>query len=312
MFRTILRTALAEHPGYTPRAIHRKVRLFFRALLNSRALEQFAVRIGALNSRHENPLSSRTIGLVEWPYIHKAWSASKRLDAVATHYEILEGMDSVLMAIEADTSFPLVNLEQVCSGLNVVIDRAPWFQREGELVLNLFLADLRVASLAFAVGRGPSKSVQLLIGAIQGIHSGIPHETSLSIYRDLTKQLHGLRPKPLLVDILRMMARHLDAKQILAIADENRQHRHAYFGERDKETFASDYDQIWEELGGHLDTVSGFFDIPVAFGSRDLADVPSKKRAMYRRRYETLEFINGCVASALGRQSEDVSREAVQ
>jgi uncharacterized protein VirK/YbjX len=302
MFKTILRTALAEHPGYSPRAIHRKVRFFFRALLNRRSLERFANRMDGLELRHAGTLDTRVVGLVDHPYMHKAWDIERRLDVVATHREILGKAGSVLTTVTPDNPLDLACLDHACAGLRVVIDRAPWFKNEGELVLNLFLADLRVASLAFAVDRDESNSNLLLVGALQGIHRGIPHEQSLSIYKDLTKNLDGLRPKPLLVDILRMLAPHLDAKRILAIADENRQHRHAYFGQRDQETFASNYDEIWEGLGGQFDPQSGFFDIPLAFASRNLTDIPSKKRAMYRRRYETLAFISNNVENALNRQ----------
>jgi len=303
MFRTILRTAYTEHPGYSFRALKGKVSLILRALRNRRSLERFYSRVSVPALRHDDTHGTRIVRLVEHPYIHKEWGIERRLDAIATHHEILGRLNSVLTTVTRDTSLNLACVGHTSGNLNVVIDRAPWFQSEGELVLNLFLADLRVASLAFSIGKDRSGSVCFLIGALQGIHRGVPHEKSLSIYKELTKRLDGLRPKPLLVDILRMLAPHLNAKRVLAVADENRLHRHPYFGVRDKETFASNYDEIWRGLGGHFDPESGFFDIPVEFASRALSEVPSKKRAMYRRRYETLAFIDGCIAEALNRQS---------
>ncbi len=298
----VLVCASHDHPGVSLRAIKRKARRIFLCLVYRRQINELIERIRKQNIAIQAIHPPRILQLVERPYINNKWPVGKRLDVIATHYELLNNIDTNLSVIGCADSVQLADLGHICPQLTVTIDHARWLLCEGELVLNLFMGDLRVVSLAFSIGGDVLGTTCIYVGALQGIHRGIPHEQSLAIYRDLTKQLNGLRPKPLIVDVLRMMATQLGANRILAVADDNRQHRHPYFGKRERRSLASNYDEIWQELGGRLDSESGFYDIPLQYSDRDLSEIPSKKRAMYRRRYEMLDFINSCVTQALRKQ----------
>ena len=68
---------------------------------------------------------------------------------------------------------------------------------------------------------------------------------------------------------------------------------HIFRGERyeDKnKKILSDYDTFWEAVGGERDN-EGYFHIPVAIARKDIAEIASKKRAEYRRRYELMDAI---------------------
>ncbi len=263
---------------------------------NRRHLGEFVERLGTLKS--EIVLSPSMLGLLEWPYLHNAWQVPDRLDAVATHYELLQGMETCLRQVDGGRSLLLANLGFMSEGVSVVVDRAPWFIREGELVLNLFLGDLRIASIAFALGRG-QVGPKIMVGAIQGIHSGVSSEESLRIYKEFTKTFEGVRPRSLLIDILRSIARHVGAVRIDAVADEHRHHRHPYFGKRAESKLGTNYNEIWLDHGGVADAASGFFHLSIYPVRKDLSEVPSKKRAMYRRRQEMLAGIERLVSHGL-------------
>jgi uncharacterized protein VirK/YbjX len=191
-----------------------------------------------------------------------------------------------------------VDLSKFSAGCEIIIDRARWFRREGELVLNLFRESLRVASLAFLLGMEDGAPI-IFIGAIQGINRGVSSEESLDVFRNLTKDFEGVRPKSLLVDILRMIASELRVKTLLAIADENRHHRHKYFGPDEQAKLAANYDETWTELGGCRSAMPGFYELPVKGARKELAEVAAKKRAMYRRRYAMLAEIEAEVGSTI-------------
>lgn len=120
--------------------------------------------------------------------------------------------------------------------------------REGELVLNLFQGELRVASLAFTLSRS-EEGLCMFIGAVQGIHKGVDSETSLNIYRVLTKDFEGLRPRSLLIEVLRHIAHGLGVTKLYAIGDGYRHHRHPYFGKDKSQELLANYDVIWQEHG---------------------------------------------------------------
>jgi len=148
----------------------------------------------------------------------------------------------------------------------------------------LFIRDVRIFSLAFSLGRD-SGELTAFVGAVQGCDiEGVADE-----YRDLTKATHGMRPRDLLFELFRMLCSLICVTKILAVSDEFRHHRSAYFGGPNRQFFKN-YNEMWVDRGGQPASPM-FFAIPVRGGRRELSDVPAKKRAMYRRRYETLEAI---------------------
>src|SRR6185437_8818486 len=114
-----------------------------------------------------------------------------------------------------DDKIELLDLGDVVSGLHVVLDQPQWFLREGQLAINLFLEDVRIYTLAFSFFR-QGKEIAAFVGGIQGRNiAGI-----LETYRDLTKASYGMRPRDLLIDILRMLCAELGVKQIFAVSNE--------------------------------------------------------------------------------------------
>ena len=67
------------------------------------------------------------------------------------------------------------------------------------------------------------------------------------------------------------------------------QHRHPYFGAHKAQELAANYDSIWLEHGATPSAREDFFEIPMASSRKPLETIASKKRAMYRRRYELLD-----------------------
>jgi uncharacterized protein VirK/YbjX len=199
----------------------------------------------------------------------------------------------------------LSDLSEFSAGCSLVLDRPVWFMREGELVLNLFQGDLRVASIAFTLCCVDGE-LCIFIGAVQGIHKGIESDKSLDIYRDLTKDFEGLRPRSFLIEAIKYLALNLGVKKIYAVGDGYRHHRHPYFGAEKAKELAADYDVIWMEHGATPSEREDFFEIPMTSSRKPLDTIPSKKRAMYRRRYELMDstfsnmdkVLKGCYAAS--------------
>jgi uncharacterized protein VirK/YbjX len=256
------------------------------------------VRLTKASPNGRLPVLVDVVGVVEWPYLNNSWTVAQRLDRIATHYEMLASLSRSLLALDKRTAVRLVDLSKFSAHCEVLIDRPQWLKREGELVLNLFRDSIRVASMPFMLTI-EDDAPAIIIGGTQGIHRGISTEESLQIFRDLTKDFEGLRPRSLLIDILRMIANTLEIKRLLAVADENRHHRHRYFGPEQQAKLSVNYNEIWAEHGGSASTIPGFYELPVQRIRRELAEVPAKKRAMYRRRYDMLTEIEAEVASTV-------------
>lgn len=299
LLRLIVKAAREIHPGISPVALKRKAFFGYRALSYRKHLKAFCLRLANTSTEGRGAPRSDVFGVTEWPYINTAWDVPERLQQIANHYELLASRSSGLLKLEPRDALPLVDLSKISESCAVVIDRAHWFKREGELVLNLFKKDLRVLSLVFTFGVQDGQQT-IFVGAIQGIHDRVSKEESLEIFRELTKEFDGLRPRSLLLEILRIIGNRLQITRILAVADENRHHRHRYFGGAQAAKLGANYNEIWIEHGGVPSTVPGFYEIPLLPHRKELTEIPAKKRAMYRRRYTMLGEIEQEVAGKLG------------
>ncbi len=250
-------------------------------------IEDLYTRLNTLNMK----VTPEMLGVIEWPYIHNQWDVKTKLDRIATHYEILSKSHPHLMQISTVPCIKVCDFDSISKGVSIGIDYAKWFTREGELVINIFRDDLRVASMAFTIGLHLDKVVAY-VGAVQGIHGGIPEEDSLAIFKTLTKDFAGLRPRSLLLEALKVVVSQLGAIKILGVCEQNRHHRHVYFGNDQKTVFKNDYNLFWEEHGGKLIDDIGFYELELAPAIRDLAIIASKKRGQYRRRNELLTDLN--------------------
>lgn len=298
IFWPIVKAGFQNYPGISPPAIWRKIRFIFSAFRARHLLENFSARMSHLKLVGRVSLTSDVVGMIEWPYINNSWDVSERLDRIATHYEMLASLSNNLLLVSRSNPWTLVHLSTISNACKIVLDRAPWFKREGELVLNLFKDELRVASIAFTFGiRDDAPTI--FIGAVQGIHRGIPTDRSLLIYKHLTKDFEGLRPRSLLLDVLKMICNALGVKSILAVADENRHHRHKFFGEYPAEKMGVSYNTIWAENAGVPSDIPGFYEIPVEIARRQQDEIPTRKRAMYKRRYDILDSIRSEVVNML-------------
>ena len=130
----------------------RRVRFMIRAVQVRRALAPMieASKHSALGRLIEK--RPETIGAVVWPYQCAGWGAETRLVQICEHFAEIERVGRPL-DFEVDEQLSLLNLREIREGLYVVVDQAKWFMREGQLVINLFVGEVRIFSLAFSLGR---------------------------------------------------------------------------------------------------------------------------------------------------------------
>ncbi|WP_454863213.1 DUF535 family protein [Pseudomonas hormoni] len=285
----LLKSVFTLHAGYSLRALKNKLKLLVLIGKNWSALNVFLGRMSnALGKSGIEKLGADCVGVVHWPYISKNWSAQDRLDVLASHYEVITKSCPQLLLSGRSERLVLSDLSEYSAGCFLVLDRPTWFMREGELVLNLFQGDLRIASIAFSLCRTDTE-LCIFIGAVQGIHKGVESDLSLSIYRDLTKDFEGLRPRSFLIEVIKYLAINLGVEKIYAVGDGYRHHRHPYFGTEKAQDLAANYDVIWLEHGATPSQREDFFEIPMEPSRKPLDSIVAKKRAMYRRRYELLD-----------------------
>jgi uncharacterized protein VirK/YbjX len=231
-----------------------------------------------------------TIGNLIWPYQCAAWDAKTRFTRISGHLDALDKLPGLRLAGEEKLVF--ADLSSLSDDALLIVDYSPWLAREGHLTLSLFKGQFRAFTIAFSLFNYPQ--TELFIGGIQGRND----DNILALYRDLTKDFHGVRPRDFILEALRLFALTIGVRHIYAVADEHKISRHPYFGK--KGTLGLFYDDVWVERGGSR-VANTHFELPLAGTRRDLNEVAAKKRSMYRRRYEMLDELAASLPNDLAR-----------
>lgn len=270
--------------GRSVRTLPRRVKFMIDAIRHRNQLTPLLNSAGfVVQSVEDNPAY---LGMFKAPYIHAQWDAETRINRLIQHLAILPELN---LPIRSNQGMVIANLRDIGPEYSVVIDRPFWFHREGVLAINLFRDNLRLFTLSFAFERTQDGLV-CLIGGIQG--RNIPN--ALDQYRIFTKQAHGLRPRDLLIDLLREFVLAKGATKILCIADEYRHTRSLFFGADTMRPLPLNYDEIWLDRGGK-EAEDGFFDLPLQTNERPLEEIAAKKRSMYRQRYAMMHDLRKIV-----------------
>ena len=142
----------------------------------------------------------------------------------------------------------------------------------------------------YSIGFGLTDAQTLLIGNVQGPSL---KDGGLDRIRDATHAAHGMRPPHLLVHTLRVLAARWGATRLEGVDPAN--HVKGRWNLRDSR-LRFDYRAFWAEHEGVREP-AGNWALPLDTALRPLEEVPTKRRAMYRRRYAMLEALQLAVAT---------------
>ena len=233
------------------------------------------------------------------PYLSASWSKARTLAALQANYAILQA------------ALPPDNLEKIFLSDEFILaewsanrtyrlrlTHDPRFYQEGELTLSLLCPELGEGELALlSATLAPTEEgiLAMYIGGLQGADRAL----GAPAIKDAGRDLHGLRPKSLIVIAAQLLACQLGCQRILATTaashaystDERRQS-----GERQKMFF--DYDAFWEECDGVRDG-SAFLALPLTSARRPREEMKPQKRPMYNRRYAMLDEIAAALTQCL-------------
>jgi uncharacterized protein VirK/YbjX len=179
-------------------------------------------------------------------------------------------------SFSADQSVPLWH--EPTSGWFVTLRLNTTTPHEGLWIVTLKNPD-GITAYALSLAYLPEA---VMIGAVQGPAG----EHAMDLVRSATKALHGIRPHFFLVEVLRALCRKSGMTNLVGI-DPQYQLKPSSLLKRPG-AIKFDYAAFWAELGGAMGT-DHKWRIPLQGARKPLEEVESKKRAMYRRRYELLD-----------------------
>jgi len=215
------------------------------------------------------------------PYISNALRPQERLAAIEAHYDFIfrRGLGQVvaraslgpvvLAAVEGKSGLPY----------EIQLRTVNMFDREGDLVLQLAQDGKIIYTVAFTVAPRAGRPA-ISIGCVQGGRLDDAREA----IRLATRDLHGIRPKQLMVSLVRQLGFEYGCERLHLVSNRNRV---IYTAIRLGRVLA-DYDLLWEEMGA-VRNASGDYELDCApIAAPDLENIPSKKRSEARKRHELL------------------------
>ncbi|QKF78372.1 VirK/YbjX family protein [Arcobacter defluvii] len=147
--------------------------------------------------------------------------------------------------------------------------------KEGELTLLLKLNEEEIYSIQFSFYEN-----SLIICGVQGRNT-----TNTEELKELTKKMHGVRPRNLMFFILRQICEVLNIRNIEAIGSRN--HVANCSKVRNTNKFLANYDEYWEEEKANKE--GDFYILSLIEQRKNMEEIPSKKRSMYKKRFEMLD-----------------------
>jgi uncharacterized protein VirK/YbjX len=265
--------------------LHRRVTYGWLELLNSQPM--FAELVKA---------KPRLIYKIYRPYLSNTMAAAGRLELLRAHYRHIarHGLDT--LTVQAARSAVVLATVAGKSGLpyQLQLRAVEPMEREGELALQLLQGSELVYSCAFSFLEG-ERGMVLGIGCMQGPRG----EHGLQLIKDATRELHGLRPKNLMLKLLSQIAHDHECSALRLVGNANR----AVCGATRQGKVHADYDALWLELGAVRRADGDYTLASETIGEPDLAAIASKKRSEARKRHETLCALAQAVALSLRREA---------
>ncbi|WP_342116681.1 DUF535 family protein [Pseudoduganella sp. OTU4001] len=238
-------------------------------------------------------LQPRLIHKIYRHWLSKRYCSQRRLSALADHYRFIVQQGLGEAVVEAASGGLQLASFTGKSGANYTIElRAVVpMEREGELVLQLLCESALVYSLAFSfVQEGLTR--QIGIGCVQGPQCG----GGLELGREATRDLHGLRPKNLLLKLVSQLGHAWGCDHLVLVGNANRT---VCVKSIRKGKVKACYDSLWQELGA-TSRADGDWQLNcAALQAPDMEQIPSKKRAEMRRRHDLLSEINNSVLARM-------------
>lgn len=166
----------------------------------------------------------------------------------------------------------------------------PGQRKEGLLSLMLHAEGIGdLYQMMFWIAPDKQGDWALWIGAMQGPNM----DNARDIIKQITKRCHAYRTKNLILHATQETAKALGLKHIYAVTNYGYYAMNHIRRDRKLKTSFSDF---WAESGGTPCTDERFYELPLTEYRKSMEEVPTRKRANYRKRYALLDEIDAAIA----------------
>ena len=291
-----------------PREVRRMVTFVIRAVLNNSKMQEllsfFRTKTLLQQMIESNPFP---IEQVTRAFFYKGASFKERSQLIREHYQYFSNSLT-------DDVFLRLSCPKLCQGglelwsmefeegkrLKAVLSFEGGQRKEGLLSIIIKLEDISFYQIIFWAAKDKNGKDAIWIGAMQGPNV----EDAKEAIKRVTKFCHGYRTKNLSLYVLQAFARALEFEKIYAVTNEGYYANNHVRVDRKLKTSFSDF---WAEAGGTPTDDSRFYSLPLIEARKTMEEVPTRKRAVYRRRFVLLDEIDEIVADNVKKVLRDAA-----
>ena len=226
-------------------------------------------------------------------FYHRA-TFDERIRLVEEHMTFLSQLflPEVVVGLYQGKAYPLWESAFEEKPLRFVLSFDPGQRKEGLLSLVLYWDEAALYQMIFWIAKDAAGAWTLWIGAMQGPNLA----DAKDVIKKLTKACHGFRTKNLILYATQAAARALGIARILAVTNEGYYANNHVRIDRKLKTSFSDF---WRESGGRETADPRFDELPLTEVRKTMEEVPTRKRAVYRRRFALMDEIDAAIAGGV-------------
>ncbi|NTV03208.1 MAG: DUF535 domain-containing protein [Chlorobiaceae bacterium] len=232
------------------------------------------------------------------PYLSTEWDFGRKKRVILDTYELIRrypvfwntlcGSDGKVLASHDDGKSGRVSI--------VLCDCEHSTSKEGEIMIVLRSPARNIMKMVFSFEKITEGRFNCYIGCIQGFGDDNREEI-----KAITKAMHGLRPTALMIFVVRALIAAMDIEIAGLMGAGNQIHPfrkkhliHLPFVHQ----INFNYDALWAESGG-VPGEDGWFRLPVEQDRRESAEIKSKKKMLYQRRYAMMDDLSRQIREAV-------------
>lgn len=293
MIGEILNLGKQIYDTSNPRELHRLIVFLGRSLIHYPAMKKLWLFFQEDEQRRKilekNPFPMEQVTRA---FFYAGSNFTERAKLISEHFLIQQELLSTkwYIALNTDQPYKIWQSDQEDIDWCAELLMAPGQRKEGLLSVTMTLGDQPLYQIMFWLNKNKQGENALWIGAMQGPNM----EHARDIIKDITKRSHRYRTKNLILYMTQAVARALKVRHIYAVSNEG---YYAMNHMRSDRKLKTDFGAFWEECGGSLTADPRFYELPLTEQRKAMDEVPTRKRAVYRRRFAFQDDVDRQIAA---------------
>ena len=279
-----------------PRELHRLVVFVCRSVLYWPSVKELLTYFGE-NDARRRLLSENAFPIEQMTraFFYAGSTVDERRKLIMAHYSVLEEK------LRPEWFYRLTRKHAEYTIWQSAYDDIDWKaqlfvepgqRKEGLMAVVMRLNNKHLYQMMFWLSSDKNNELSLWIGAMQGPNMS----DAKDIIKDITKRSHRYRTKNLILYMTMAVARNFGCQHIYAVSNEG---YYAMNHIRLDRKLKTDFGAFWEEPGGRMTEDVRFYEIPLMEPRKNIEEVPTRKRAVYRKRFAFQDDVDKQIAEKM-------------